>query len=288
MRWRDRRESSNVEDLRSEAGPVGFGGGRFSLLSLPIGLRAKLLIGLGLVVLALISGGDPVRWLNGDFSMPQRDDTPQVAAHDDAKRFAAVVLADTEDVWGQIFKERGMAYVAPKLVLFRDGVQSGCGATSAAVGPFYCPNDSKVYVDLGFLVSLQGRLGATGDFAEAYIIAHEVGHHVQYLLGKLDSMDDARGSNGTQVRMELQADCYAGVWVHYTERMQHSLDSGDIEEAMNAASAVGDDRIQKRAQGYVVPDSFTHGTSAQRQHWFTQGYETGKMEVCDTFGARGL
>jgi predicted metalloprotease len=294
MRWEGRRESSNVEDRRGEGG-VYFGGrGGFSLLSLPIGNSAKLILAVIIVVVALFSGADPVRWLLGDFSMPAPQQTQKSAeapANDAAKRFVSVVLADTEDVWSQMFAAQGRNYRMPRLVLFRGAVRSACGVAGAAMGPFYCPGDERIYVDLSFYDSLKNRLGAPGDFAQAYVLAHEVGHHVQHLQGHLDaaeSMGNTRGSSGVQVRIELQADCYAGLWAHHTERLQRSLEPGDIEEAMNAASAVGDDKMQKRAQGYVVPDSFTHGSAAQRQSWFKRGYLSGQISACDALRAERL
>jgi predicted metalloprotease len=288
MRWQGRRESSNIEDRRGEGG-VYFGGrSGFSLLSLPISNSAKLVLAVVVVVIALLSGADPVRWLLGDFSMPapKTQQATQTPANDAAKRFVAVVLADTEDVWSEVFRANGGTYRPPKLVLFRNGIRSACGVAGSAMGPFYCPADMRIYIDLSFYDSLKNRLGAPGDFAQAYVIAHEVGHHVQHLLGRFEMLEGAgnsRGRNSTQVRMELQADCYAGLWAHHTERIQRSLEPGDIDEAMGAASAVGDDRMQKRSQGYVVPDSFTHGSAAQRQSWFKRGYETGQMAACDTF-----
>jgi uncharacterized protein len=290
MRWEGRRESSNVEDRRGEGGAYyGGRGGGFSLLSLPISNTAKLVLAVIVIVVALFSGADPVRWLLGDFSMPAPEtrQSAQAPANDAAKRFVAVVLADTEDVWSEVFRANGAAYQPPKLVLFRNAVRSACGVAGSAMGPFYCPADQRIYIDLSFYDSLKNRLGAPGDFAQAYVIAHEVGHHIQNLLGRFDMLEGAgngRGRNGLQVRMELQADCYAGLWAHHTQRIQRSLEPGDIDEAMNAASAVGDDRMQKRSQGYVVPDSFTHGSAAQRQSWFKRGYETGQMSACDTFG----
>ncbi|MGE3623763.1 MAG: neutral zinc metallopeptidase [Bdellovibrionales bacterium] len=288
MRWMGRRESGNVRDLRGQRMPLGFGGGRFSLFSLPIGNRARLLLIIGVVVVALATGADPLRWLVGDFGPTAPQLSSYGPANDDARRFVAVVLADTEDVWTQVFRQRGEVYRMPELVLFTGAVQSACGVAGSAVGPFYCPRDSRVYLDLDFLNAMQNRLGAAGDFAQAYVIAHEVGHHVQNLLGRLNSAGMDRGRDGQGVRTELQADCYAGIWAHHTERMQRSLEPGDIDEAMNAAGAIGDDRLQKRSQGFAVPDSFTHGSSAQRQKWFQTGYVSGRLESCDTFSPRGL
>ncbi len=205
-----------------------------------------------------------------------------------------MVLADTEDAWNETFRQMGRQYEEPRLVLFTDLIQSGCGFASGATGPFYCPQDRRVYIDLGFFRQLQERLGAGGDFAEAYVIAHEVGHHVQNLLGISDCVQAARGRvsqseyNQLSVRLELQADFLAGVWARYTDRVKHVVEAGDIEEAMRAASAVGDDRLQSRSRGYVVPDSFTHGTSEQRARWFRRGYETGDLSQGDTFNTREL
>jgi len=210
------------------------------------------------------------------------------------KDFVSVVLADTEAVWHQLFKQMGRNYEEPKLVLFRGRVESACGLASSAVGPFYCPRDHKVYVDLEFFEELQKRFGAPGDFAQAYVIAHEVGHHVQDLLGISDRVHAQQGRtskaeyNQLSVRLELQADFLAGVWAHHAQKMRNMLEEGDIEEALRAAEAIGDDRLQRQAQGYVVPDSFTHGTSAQRVRWFRRGFETGDVEQGDTFNARSL
>jgi predicted metalloprotease len=292
MRWEGRRESSNVEDRRGEMPAMGRRYGGFSLLDLPIGGKAKIILFVGIIVVALLSGADPARWLAGDFSSPQRvEESAQAPANDAAKRFVAVVLADTEDVWGEVFKAQGHSYPPPRLVLFRGAVRSGCGFAESAMGPFYCPEDTRVYLDLSFFEDLQRRFGAGGDFAQAYVIAHEVGHHIQHLLGNLDAVNsggDTRGASGLQVRTELQADCYAGIWANRTDRITHSLEPGDIDEAMGAASAVGDDRLQKQTQGYVVPDSFTHGTAVQRKRWFKAGYDSGELHACDTFHAKQL
>ena len=281
MRWQGRRGSRNVEDRRGSRGPRVVVGG-----------------GLGMVILVVVFvllGGNPQQLLS---SLPTQtgggagtgggavavDPVDQERAE-----FVSVVLADTEDVWGRIFSERGMAYQEPTLVLFRDRVQSACGLASAASGPFYCPGDSKLYIDLGFFDELSRRFGAPGDFAQAYVVAHEVGHHVQHLLGLTDRVHSRRGRvsqteyNDLSVRLELQADFLAGVWAHHAQEMFGILEPGDIEEALRAASAIGDDRIQKQTQGYVVPDSFTHGTSAQRMKWFRLGFETGDLDRGDTF-----
>ena len=249
-----------------------------------------------LVVLYLVLGGDPQALFNAQqqaqVSQPAQVNTQ--APRDDASKFVAVVLADTEDAWNDVFRQMGRKYEEPRLVLFTDVIQSGCGFARGATGPFYCPQDRQVYIDLGFFRQLQERLGAGGDFAEAYVIAHEVGHHVQKLLGITDRVDAARRraseaeSNRLSVRLELQADFLAGVWARYADRTKHVVEAGDIGEAMRAANAVGDDRLQSRSRGYVVPDSFTHGTSEQRVRWFRRGYETGDLSQGDTFNAREL
>jgi len=283
MLWQGRRESENVEDERGSGG----GGGR---LVLGGGIGTVIL-----VVLYLLLGGDPQALFNSQQAqLPQSAQFDNQAPRDEASKFVGVVLADTEDAWNEIFRQMGRRYEEPKLVLFTDLTQSGCGFASGATGPFYCPQDRRVYIDLGFFRQLQDRLGAGGDFAEAYVIAHEVGHHVQNLLGISDRVQAARGRvsqseyNQLSVRLELQADFLAGVWARYTDRVKHVVEAGDIEEAMRAASAVGDDRLQSRARGYVVPDSFTHGTSEQRARWFRRGYETGDLRQGDTFNAPDL
>ena len=282
MLWQGQRESENVEDAR------GSGGGR---LVMGGGIGTVIL-----VVLYLVLGGDPQALFNAQqqaqVSQPAQVNTQ--APRDDASKFVAVVLADTEDAWNDVFRQMGRKYEEPRLVLFTDVIQSGCGFARGATGPFYCPQDRQVYIDLGFFRQLQERLGAGGDFAEAYVIAHEVGHHVQKLLGITDRVDAARRraseaeSNRLSVRLELQADFLAGVWARYADRFKHVVEAGDIEEAMRAASAVGDDRLQRRSRGYVVPDSFTHGTSEQRVRWFRRGYETGDVSQGDTFNTREL
>ena len=282
MLWQGRRESENVEDAR------GSGGGRRLVLGGGIGTVI-------LVVLYLLLGGDPQALFNSQQAqLPQSAQFDNQAPRDEASKFVAVVLADTEDAWKEVFRQMGREYQEPRLVLFTDMIQSGCGFASGATGPFYCPQDRQVYIDLGFFRQLQERLGAGGDFAEAYVIAHEVGHHVQKLLGITDRVDAARRraseaeSNRLSVRLELQADFLAGVWARYADRVKHIVEAGDIEEAMRAASAVGDDRLQRRSRGYVVPDSFTHGSSEQRVRWFRRGYETGDLSQGDTLNAREL
>jgi predicted metalloprotease len=256
--------------------------------------------GIGALVLALLVmflGGDPSIVLDRGPGGPAPSGgatAPQTAEDRELREFVGVVLADTEDVWNKLFQERGRSYEEPKLVLFSGRVQSACGLASAAVGPFYCPGDRDVYIDLDFYRELKNRFGADGDFAQAYVIAHEIGHHVQNQLGVMERVDAARQraserqANQLQVRLELQADFYAGVWAHHAQRMKNILDRKDIEDALNAASAIGDDRIQEQTQGYVVPDAFTHGTSAQRTRWFLRGWESGDMREGDTFNATSL
>jgi uncharacterized protein len=276
MRWQGRRESSNVEDRRGvSAGKVAGGG---------IG-------GIVLLIAIYMLGGDPSQLMNTLEGGGSNTGAPveQTEQQKELSRFVAVVLAETEDVWTKLFREQGMEYSLPKLVLFSDRVESACGVAGASTGPFYCPGDRKVYIDLAFYDELQKRFDMPGDFAMAYVIAHEVGHHVQTLLGINDKVQSLRSRLGESeynkylVRLELQADYFAGVWAHYAERM-NLLEEGDLDEALNAASAVGDDRIQKSTQGYVVPDSFTHGTSEQRRSWFSKGFKTGDMNGGDTFG----
>jgi predicted metalloprotease len=269
MRWSTGRRSGNVEDRRSLGGRGLVGGG------------------LGAVVLALVvwlAGGDPTALLGTGGET--RASTPE---EDRLADFASVVLADTEDVWRAQFAKMGRTYREPKLVLYRGQVDSGCGFASAAVGPFYCPADATIYLDLSFFEELHRRFGAPGDFAQAYVIAHEVGHHVQHLLGIAERVQGRRGTpeaNRASVRLELQADFLAGFWAHHAQRARAVLEPGDLEEALRAASAIGDDTIQKRSQGRVVPDSFTHGTSAQRVAWFRRGFETGDFAQGDTFDDR--
>jgi predicted metalloprotease len=281
MLWQGRRESENVEDARgSSGGRIVLGGGIGTVV---------------LVVLYLLLGGDLQTLFNSQQAqLPQSAQFDNQAPRDEASKFVAVVLADTEDAWNEIFRQMGREYEEPRLVLFTDMIQSGCGFASGATGPFYCPEDRRVYIDLGFFRQFQERLGAGGDFAEAYVIAHEVGHHVQNLLGITDRVQALRRRvseaeyNRLSIRPELQADFFAGVWARYTDRVKHVVEAGDIEEAMRAASAVGDDRLQYRSRGYVVPDSFTHGTSEQRVRWFRRGYETGDFRQGDTFNAPDL
>jgi predicted metalloprotease len=280
MRINDERESDNIEDRRGSGG-----GGRRGLVG----------GGIGTLVIALVAmyfGVDPSVVLNPLGNVPPTQQTvPQSAADAQEKSLMAKVLASTEDVWGAMFQAQGKQYQRPKLVLFSGQVDSACGYAEAAMGPFYCPSDHKLYLDMRFFNDLASRYGAPGDFAEAYVVAHEVGHHVQTLLGIADRTQakqqatDKTGGNALQVRMELQADCYAGVWAYHAGQTRHILEPGDIEEALAAASGVGDDRLQQQARGYVVPESFTHGSSAQRMHWFSAGYANGNPAQCDTFAA---
>ncbi|WP_128546850.1 KPN_02809 family neutral zinc metallopeptidase [Larkinella soli] len=277
MRWIGRRESGNVEDRR------GSGGGGLAVGG-----------GIGTVVIAIIVyllGGDPTQ-ITQNTGIDQTASQPVDPANDEAGRFVKVVLADTEDVWTKLFADQGQTYPKPVLVLFRGGTSSGCGMASAASGPFYCPADEKLYIDLSFYDELRERFNAPGDFAMAYVIAHEVGHHIQHQLGLTDQVDRARGRvsreqyNRMSVRLELQADFLAGVWAHHAQKMKNILEQGDIEEAMAAAGAIGDDRIQEQTQGHVNPESFTHGSSAQRVYWFKKGFQTGDMKQGDTFNSR--
>lgn len=291
MKWEGNRESDNVEDRRSGGGSSGRGGlgGRgIGLGSIAIALVVSYFLGISpLTVLNLLSGGSPTQQTE---SAPAR----QPPADDPMARFVSTVLADTEDVWKDMFTRGGATYQEPRLVLFRGTTPTACGQGQAAMGPFYCPGDQKVYIDLDFYETLKNQLGAPGDFAQAYVIAHEVGHHVQNLLGITTKMDERRGRvsqaeyNALSVRLELQADCFAGVWAHHAQNARQILESGDVEEAMNAAAKIGDDALQRAGGGAVVPDSFTHGTSAQRQRWFNSGLKNGSVKGCDTFSARQL
>ena len=246
-----------------------------------------------LVLAALFFGFDPGVILQSDAPQPGRE-APAPARQDDVTDFVSVVLADTEDTWRAVFRDMNREYEDPRLVLFSGAVQSACGIAGAAVGPFYCPGDHKLYLDLDFFRALRTRFGAPGDFAQAYVVAHEVGHHVQTLLGTADRSrgaargGDRAGARGLSVRQELQADCFAGVWAHHAQQSRNILDEGDVEEALGAAAAIGDDRLQRQAQGRVAPESFTHGTSAQRVRWFTRGFESGAVDQCDTLRAAEL
>lgn len=286
MRWEGNRESSNVEDMRSGGGGFGLGGGTIGIGTIVIALIGGALLGVNpLTLLGIMSSGAPVA---------QQQTAHAPPASDREARFVSTVLADTEDVWTALFQAGGATYHPPKLVLYRGAIRTGCGAGQAAMGPFYCPADQKVYIDLSFYDTLKTQLGAPGDFAQAYVIAHEVGHHVQDELGITDKVDRARQrqsqaqANAMSVRVELQADCFAGVWANHAQEARNILEQGDIEEAMNAAQRIGDDALQKAAGRAVVPESFTHGTSAQRQHWFMTGLQTGSVRACDTFAAGKL
>lgn len=285
MRWRDRRQSDNIEDRRGMSG-----GGKLALGGLG-GCGTIVVLGL-----ALLFGADPRQLFEqlptsgGDVPTSSRPTNPQ---EEELRQFVAVVLAETEDAWTNVFRQIGRTYRKPTLVLFTDRVESACGVAGSAVGPFYCPGDEKLYIDLSFFNELRTKLGAPGDFAIAYVVAHEVGHHVQKLLGTMDQVNAARRrlseaqANQLSVRVELQADFYAGVWANHA-RNQGIVQEGDIEEALGAASAVGDDRLQHQGQGYVVPDSFTHGTSEQRARWFRKGFDTGDVKQGDTFTSGGF
>ncbi|MHB1124014.1 MAG: KPN_02809 family neutral zinc metallopeptidase [Ramlibacter sp.] len=290
MRWEGNRESGNVEDVRGSRGGGGFGlGGRsIGIGTIVIALVGGAIFGINpLTILGILSGGGPA---------PQAQQAPaqRPPADDQMARFVSVVLADTEDVWKQLFSQGGATYTEPKLVLFRGAVATACGAGQSAMGPFYCPADQKVYIDLSFYETLKSRMGAPGDFAQAYVIAHEVGHHVQEQLGITRKVEGMRSrvsrvdANALSVRMELQADCFAGVWGHHAQNARQILEQGDVEEAMNAAARIGDDALQQSAGRAVVPDSFTHGTSEQRQRWFATGLKTGSVKACDTFASRQL
>lgn len=275
MRWQGRRESGNVEDRRgSSRGGLIAGGG------------------IGTLVIALIVyflGGDPSQVVNMQQQAPQEQSGPRPAAEEESAKFVKVVLAETEDVWNKLFTDMNKQYEEPRLVMFTDLVESACGNASSQSGPFYCPADHKVYIDLSFYDEMKNKLNAPGDFAMAYVIAHEVGHHVQNLLGVSEKVQRMRGQlsekeyNKLSVKLELQADFLAGVWAHHTKKFTDIIEEGDIDEALNAANAIGDDRLQKQSQGYVVPDAFTHGTSEQRKYWFKKGFDTGDLKQGDTF-----
>ena len=297
MKWEGNRESENVEDRRGDGGGGGSGGGGLG----GIGGRS---VGIGTVVIALVasyffgvSPGTVINVLNGG-GMPAQEATQGPAkappADDREARFVSTVLGDTEDVWTTIFQKASQTYSKPRLVLFSGRTQTACGTGQTASGPFYCPGDRKIYIDLSFYRLMQERFKVSGEFAQAYVIAHEVGHHVQNLMGIMDKVDKLRSSstptqnNALSVRVELQADCFAGVWAKNADKARSILESGDVETALNAATAIGDDALQKQAQGYVVPDSFTHGTSAQRVRWFKRGLDSGQVSACNTFDARTL
>ena len=301
MKWEGERQSDNVEDRRGGGGGglpgLGGGGGRgiggrgIGLGSVAIALVAGWIFGINpLTVLGLLEGGGAA------VPAPQVQSAPaqRPPVQDKQAAFVATVLADTENVWREQFKAAGSTYREPKLVLFRGATPTACGRGEAAMGPFYCPGDEKVYIDLAFYDTLRTRLGAPGDFAQAYVIAHEVGHHVQNLLGITAKMEQMRGKvsevqyNGLSVRLELQADCFAGVWAHHAQNARQILENGDVDEAMNAAAKIGDDALQRAGGGRVVPESFTHGSSAQRTRWFNLGLQNGSVKGCDTFSAKQL
>ena len=290
MKWEGNRESDNVEDRRSSGGggrPV-FGGRGIGIGTIVIALLGGWIFGINpMTILSLLSGGAPT-------AQVQQAPAQRPPADDRMAQFVSTVLADTEDVWTDVFRKGGAQYQDPKLVLFRGATSTACGTGQAAMGPFYCPADQKVYIDLDFYETLKNQLGAPGEFAQAYVIAHEVGHHVQNLLGISGKVDEQRGRvskvqyNQLSVRLELQADCFAGVWANHAQSARQILENGDIAVAMNAAAKIGDDALQRSQGGAVVPDSFTHGTSAQRQRWFNTGLQGGNIQGCDTFSARSL
>ncbi len=291
MRLDDGRESSNVEDRRNEAGGGGFslGAGRLGIGGIVIALVASYFLGINpLTLISMLEGG------GGAPVVQQRGPAPAPPKGDAQAHLVALVLGDTEEVWRTIFASAGTRYVEPKLVLFRGRTPTACGSGQAAMGPFYCPGDQKVYIDLAFFDAMKTRFHAPGDFAQAYVIAHEVGHHVQNMLGITEKVDNQRRraseqqANALSVRMELQADCFAGVWAFHADKARKILESGDIEAAINAATQIGDDTLQKSAGRAVVPESFTHGSAAQRVRWFKQGITAGNLDQCDTFGARQI
>ena len=290
MKWEGNRESDNVEDVRGGGGGGGFnlGGRSIGIGSIAIALVASYFFGINpMTVLSLLNGG-------GGSAQVQSAPAPHAPATDRTTKLVSTVLADTEDTWTQLFAERNATYVKPKLRIFSGSTPTACGTGQTAAGPFYCPGDQKVYIDLAFYKLMQERFHVSSDFAEAYVIAHEVGHHVQNLVGTMGKVDAARErasktqANALSVRVELQADCYAGVWAFHANQSRHILESGDVESALAAATAIGDDALQKQAQGYVVPDSFTHGTSEQRVRWFKKGIDSGQMASCNTFESKQL
>ena len=298
MKWENNRESDQVEDRRSQPGGGGGfgglgGGGRgrgIGIGTIAVALVAGWIFGINpLTILGALSGGDMA-----PTAQVEQAQGPAQAPTDDMGKFVASVLGGTEDVWGQVFQQAGSQYQKPRLVLFRGATPTACGTGQSAMGPFYCPGDQKVYIDLSFYETLRRQLGAPGDFAQAYVIAHEVGHHVQNLMGITDQMEKMRGRvsereyNAMSVRLELQADCFAGLWAHHNHKSKAILEPGDVEEALTAAAAIGDDALQRKSQGQIVPDSFTHGTSVQRQRWFNAGLQSGQLQSCDTFKAAAL
>jgi len=302
MKWQGRRQSDNVRDYRGKSTGGGGASGGMIMMLLSMFLRGGLTKGkiiiLVVVIGALFLFGNQLNWLGGSSEnmgvQNNRSQYQPTSEEQELYEFVEVVMADTEDVWGKIFQEHGSVYQEPMLTVFNGRVQSGCGLASSATGPFYCPRDQSAYIDLGFYKQLSQRFSAPGDFAMAYVIAHEVGHHVQNLMGTSGRVHEARQRlsqeeyNKLSVRLELQADYYAGVWAHHAQEMFNILEEGDIEEALTAASAIGDDNIQRQTQGYVQPESFTHGTSEQRVRWFKKGFQTGDIEQGDTFNANPL
>jgi uncharacterized protein len=290
MKWEGNRESDNVEDRRGEGGGgFGFGGRSVGLGTIAIALVASYFFGVSpTAILSLLTGGSP------DISQVQQTPAHRPPASDQMAKFVSTVLADTEDTWTELFRAQGSSYVKPRLILFSGSTPTACGTGQSASGPFYCPGDQKIYIDLSFYRLMQQRFKVSGEFAQAYVIAHEVGHHVQHLMGISDKVDGARRrmsesqANALSVRLELQADCFAGVWAYHADRARSILETGDVEAALNAATAIGDDTLQRQSQDQVVPDSFTHGTSEQRVRWFRRGIEGGQVRACNTFEARAL
>jgi predicted metalloprotease len=294
MKWEGQEQSRNVEDRRGMGGGMGMpriGGRGIGIGTIVIAVLAGWIFGINpLTVLGLLGGGGPAEVVQAP-AQRAPGGQPGAAPQDKAAQFVSTVLRDTEQVWGQMFQGSGQAYREPKLVLFSGATRSACGVGQEAMGPFYCPGDQKVYLDLNFFRTLSQRMGAPGDFAQAYVVAHEVGHHVQNLMGVTDKVDAMRGRvsqqqmNSISVMVELQADCLAGVWAHHSQRGKGWLEQGDLQEAINAAAQIGDDMLQKKAQGYAVPESFTHGSSQQRMTWFKRGLDSGSVKQCDTFAA---
>ena len=287
MRWEGNRQSDNVEDRRAGGGGFGFGGKSIGIGTIVIALLAWGVFGINPLTTIGVLGG-----AGSQVSQPAPGQAPP--ANDQAAAFVSTVLASTEDTWTQIFRQGGAQYREPRLVLFRGATRTACGMGQSAMGPFYCPADQTVYLDMEFFDTLQRQLNAPGEFARAYVIAHEVGHHVQTLLGTTGKVDSLRGrvsereNNALSVRMELQADCFAGIWANKSQQAKNWLEQGDLESAMNAAARIGDDHLQRQQTGMVRPDTFTHGSSAQRQRWFAQGFKTGSVQACDTFNAQSL
>ncbi len=290
MKWRDRKQSSNVDDRRSSSGRSGGGGrglpsiGTLMFLWPLVKPLLKSKLGLGVVGI-----GAAVYFLAPSFMGSGGSKPANESADNEQAAFIKTVKADTEVVWGKIFQQAGQRYPTPELVLYRDATSSGCGPADSRMGPFYCPGDQKVYVDLSFFSDLKHKHGAGGDFAQAYVVAHEIGHHIQNIEGTLDKVQRAKQSvrgtegNALQVKVELQADCYAGIWAHYQQKLFGALEPGDLEEALTAAASIGDDRLQKQAQGFAIPHTFTHGSSKQRMEWFARGVKNGRIQDCQTF-----